>query len=124
MWLRTPLYKRHWRTLQKNRQKQHQKTYDSITFQYRETGDEDAIIREALRRIRVELKAANGRSYIVPGEAKLGWNWGAQVTPEDIQRAVIAGKKPPRLTLEGLRKWNPKVPDSRHRAVGLKRVML
>ena len=99
-------------------------TYDSITFQYDENADEASIVAEALQRIRVELKAPNGRTYVVPGEAKTGWNWGAQVTAEDVARATKAGKKPPRLNADGLRKFNPKIGDERKRATGLRRVML
>lgn len=82
-------------------------TYDSITFQFHESEDEDAIIEEALQRIRVELRGPNGRRYVVPGEAKVGWNWGA------------ASDKNPL----GLRKWAPGKRDERQRASGLKRVM-
>lgn len=98
-------------------------TYDSITFQYREEEDENAIIEEALERIRVELKAPNGRSYIVPGEAKIGWNWGAQVTQQDVDKALGAGRKLPRINPEGLIKWKKGSRDMRTRALGIKRMM-
>lgn len=98
-------------------------TYDSITFQYRETEDENATISRALKLMRVELRAPNGRSYVVPGEAKIGWNWGAQVTEQDIAKAKAQGKKLPRLNLGGLTKWNPKEKDQRQRARGLMRTM-
>lgn len=98
-------------------------TYDSITFQYREDADENAIIGRALELIRVELYAP-GRKYIVPGEAKIGWNWGAQVTQKDVEKAIAAGKKVPRLNLGGLAKWDPKSKDERQRERGLQRTML
>lgn len=99
-------------------------TYDSVTFQYREEEDENAIISKALQLIEsVVLTAPNGRQYKVPGEAKIGWNWGAQVTPADVARAVAAGKRAPRLNSEGLIKWKKEKKDMRVRAVGLKRVM-
>lgn len=99
-------------------------TYDSITFQYLETSDEHGLLEEALHRIRVELVANNGRSYIVPGEAKIGWNWGPRVDQKDIDLAKAAGKKAPRLNPDGLQKWNPKLPDTRQRQTGMKRIML
>jgi DNA polymerase I-like protein with 3'-5' exonuclease and polymerase domains len=80
-------------------------TYDSITFQYREAEDEEAIIEEALERIRVHLRSPSGRDYVVPGEAKTGWNW--QNTSE---------KNP-----DGLKKWNPQEPDKRVRQVSVQR---
>ena len=97
-------------------------TYDSITFQYREDGDENEIIGRALELIRVELHC-RGRTYVVPGEAKIGWNWGSQVTQADIDRAIAAGRKPPRANPEGLIKWNKSKKDSRVRATGLQRLM-
>lgn len=97
-------------------------TYDSITFQVAEGPGFDEAVGRALELIRVELRSACGRSYIVPGEAKVGWNWGAQVTSADAARAVAQGKKPPRLNLEGLVKWKPGA-DKRSRVSGFKRVM-
>jgi DNA polymerase I-like protein with 3'-5' exonuclease and polymerase domains len=80
-------------------------TYDSITFQFKETLNESEIIEEALSRIRVELVAPNGRSYIVPGEAKVGWNWGQRVVQSDVDRVIGEGKRPPKLNPSGLYKW-------------------
>lgn len=98
-------------------------TYDSITFQFQEGPDEGAIVAEALDRIRVELESPCGRKYIVPGEAKIGWNWGPQVTEEDVKLALTRspGKRPPRLNPEGLIKWKPGKPDTRQRLVGFAR---
>lgn len=96
-------------------------TYDSITFQYPEDGDEDSIINRALELIRVDLTAPNGRVYTVPGEAKIGWNWGAKVSLEDQARAKAQGKKVPRLNVEGLIKWREGERDKRVRLTGLKR---
>lgn len=99
-------------------------TFDSITFQYRE-GD-DGVIPEALARIKVELRAPNGRSYVVPGEAKIGWNWGGAVTArnqkdeEEVRQARgLSSKKPKRLNPDGLIKWRPGSPDLRSRSTGL-----
>lgn len=99
-------------------------TYDSISFQYPEDADEAAVIQKALKLIEVELRSPSGRRYVVPGEAKIGWNWGSQVTPKDVATALAKGLKPPRLNPEGLIKWKPGMTDSRQRATGLKRVML
>lgn len=101
-------------------------TYDSITFQFRETSDADTIIAEALERIRVELVEPGGRKYVVPGEAKIGWNWGPQVTEEDREKARerSPGKRPPRLNLEGLVKWKAGKPDPCQRLVGFSRAMM
>lgn len=96
-------------------------TYDSITFQYLDKGpDHEAdIINRVLHHIRVELIAPGGRKYVVPGEAKVGFNWGSRITKEDIERAVAKGLKPPRLNELGLTKWSPSRPDTRQRRTGL-----
>jgi DNA polymerase I-like protein with 3'-5' exonuclease and polymerase domains len=80
-------------------------TYDSITFQVHES-KADVAIANALDLIRVELTAPSGRSYIVPGEAAVGWNWG------------YASETNP----DGLVKWNPKKPDQRERTQPLQRI--
>jgi DNA polymerase I-like protein with 3'-5' exonuclease and polymerase domains len=81
-------------------------TYDSITFQVREDLDLDPIISRVLDLIRIELKSNSGRSYIVPGEAAVGWNWG------------YASETNP----DGLRKWSPGG-DKRERTALLSRIM-
>lgn len=93
-------------------------TYDSITFQVKEGPGFDEAVGRALELIRVELKSPGGRSYIVPGEAKVGWNWGAEVSSADVTRAVAQGRKAPRLNSLGLRKWRPGG-DLRVRPTGL-----
>lgn len=100
-------------------------TYDSISFQF--DGDEQEVIPEALERIRVELQdPASGRRYVVPGEAKLGWNWASAVTEEDHKRILrdSPGKKLPRLNPDGLIKFKLGSPDKRERKTGFNRVML
>lgn len=82
-------------------------TYDSITFQVLDNGQLDDLVAEALERIRVELVAPNGRSYIVPGEASIGWNWG-KLSPSNP---------------DGLMKWKPGS-DSRSRTQFLQRIMV
>lgn len=97
-------------------------TYDSITFQYREDEDIDEIVGHVLELLAVELFSPNGRRYVVPGEAKVGWNWGYEVTREDQAKAQRAGKKVPRLNLEGLRKHKFGKKDDRTRMTGLQRI--
>lgn len=97
-------------------------TYDSITFQFRETENEDDIIGRVLSQFDVELVGPTGRRYTVPGEPKVGWNWGYRVTKADQERAHRAGKSVPRLNLDGLDKWKSGKPDGRERTVGIKRI--
>lgn len=98
-----------WRVWQKMPQVQLlAQTHDSITFQYREEDDEDVIISNALQLIRVALLRPDGSPYIVPGEAKIGWNWG------NYNIDPTKG----RLNPEGLLKWNSSKPDQRRRSRG------
>ena len=88
-------------------------TYDSVLFEYPE-GRED-LVEAALEEFQVELRAPNGRRYVVPAEAKTGWNWGYQVTEQDQARAREAGKPVPRLNPDGLGKWPEAAPRQRQR---------
>lgn len=81
-------------------------TYDSITFQVLDNPRIDDIVLEALDRIRVELRSNSGRSYIVPGEASIGWNWG-KASPSNP---------------DGLKKWT-RGGDKRARTAPLQRIM-
>lgn len=98
--------------------------YDSITFQYEDRGSdyENQIIDRAKELCDVPL-VARGRTFRVPVEAKVGWNWGSEVTVADVEKAKSRGQKVPRLNLDGLRKHDPQKPDSRTRAVWLRRIM-
>ena len=73
--------------------------FDSIVFQFRESEDENDIMAHVLELIKVELRSPSGRRYSVPGEGKVGWNWGSE-SPANP---------------DGLRKWNPAKPDTRVR---------
>lgn len=75
--------------------------FDSIVFQFRDDGAarEDDIMAHVLDLIKVEIVAPNGRRYVVPGDAKVGWNWGSE------------GPGNP----DGLRKWRPGLRDPRVR---------
>lgn len=82
-------------------------TYDSITFQVLDNDRQNDLIAEALDRIRIELVSNGGRSYVVPGEASIGWNWGK-----------VSDTNP-----DGLAKWDASRPDLRSRAKLLERIM-
>lgn len=99
--------------------------YDSVTFQYRDEGPtrEAETIGRALELMRVELRSPSGRLYVVPGEAKIGWNWGNQTTMADIERARRVGQTLPRLNLDGLVKFKPGS-DTRRRLTGLDRIAM
>jgi len=75
--------------------------FDSIVFQFREcsAAEEDEIMSHVLDLIRVEIVAPNGRRYVVPGEGKVGWNWGAESN----------------VNPDGLRKWKPGAIETRTR---------
>lgn len=49
--------------------------HDSILFQYREE-EEDEIIPWALETLKAPLTLTKDRPFVVPTEAKVGWNWG------------------------------------------------
>lgn len=51
--------------------------HDSILFEF-DAECEDEIIPWALQALRVPLVLAKGREFVVPTEAKTGWNWGDQ----------------------------------------------
>lgn len=87
-------------------------TYDSVTFQAPDDAQFDDEVEQALRHIEVELVAPNGRRYVVPGEAKVGWNWGNQGRTKD---GSVTNP-------EGLMKWK-RGADNRERRTGLKRMM-
>jgi DNA polymerase I-like protein with 3'-5' exonuclease and polymerase domains len=76
-------------------------TYDSITFQVIDDPEIDDLVEEALGRIRVELISPSGRSYIVPGEASIGWNWGkySEANPDGLKKWKPGGDKRERTSL-------------------------
>ena len=83
--------------------------HDAVYFQYRESDDEAEIISTALSIIDIRT-SHNGRELIVPGEAKIGWNWGEQ------------DPRKPTLNPDGLIKWKGK-PDTRTRTCLLSRTL-
>lgn len=72
-------------------------THDSITFLYREE-QETEIIPLATRLMETTFEH-NGRSFTIPGEAKVGWNWG-----NHHREDKPTGPKNP-FNPNGLRKW-------------------
>jgi len=90
-------------------------TYDSVTFQFPEELNENEVVSRAMSYLSVPLTAPSGRIYDVPWEAKVGWNWGNYTGRDEIAKAISAGKTPPRLNEDGLKKWSPDKPDSRRR---------
>lgn len=69
--------------------------HDSLLFQYPED-EEDEIIPLALDCLRAPLTLKRGREFVVPVDAKVGWNWGDTVV--DKKGNVIENE-------EGLAKW-------------------
>lgn len=80
--------------------------HDSILFWYDEEC-EDEIIPWALATMRVDIELAGGRKFVVPTEAKVGWNWG------DFNDKAPKAKGDPPLNLDGMKKWKGEDPRSR-----------
>lgn len=85
-------------------------THDSITFQAPDNGRDQEYVQRALELMKVELRSPSGRLYVVPGEAKVGWNWGPYSTAEDVR----AGRAP-RANPQGLRKFKLGQAEDRQR---------
>jgi hypothetical protein len=86
--------------------------HDAVYFLYRPE-EEAEIIPLALRCCEIPVKAPNGRSFFVPGEAKVGWNWSKK---HDEKKPLDAKRNP--FNPNGLVKWSPSKPDLRVRADG------
>jgi DNA polymerase I-like protein with 3'-5' exonuclease and polymerase domains len=72
--------------------------HDALYFQYPEHLDEEEIISKALSHFDLTLHHESGHKLIVPGEAKVGWNWGnfdPQTNPDGL--AKWKGKKDQRV---------------------------
>jgi DNA polymerase-1 len=97
-----------WATLS-NRIQLLAQTHDSITFQFQEDDNIDEIVAQVLAllsEIRL-VDPKSQRTYLTPGEAKVGWNW-----------APLSENNP-----AGLRKWKKGVSDERTRPSGLDRLI-
>jgi len=75
--------------------------YDAVYFLYKEE-EENIVIPKALSLIDIRL-THNRHELIVPGECKLGFNWGAFSDENDVKSG-----KATRINLAGLKKWKPK----------------
>lgn len=67
--------------------------HDSILFQYREE-EEDEVVPWALEALKTKLVLERGRDFVVPTEAKIGWNWGdydAEKNPDGLKKWSDAG---------------------------------
>lgn len=80
--------------------------HDAIYFQFH-AHEEQEIIPEALSLFNIEM-THKGHSLVVPGEAKLGWNW---------------GNYDERKNPDGLRKFKLGTPDDRERTPLLSRAL-
>jgi DNA polymerase I len=68
--------------------------HDALYLLYREEDNEDDLISEILKLYDIDL-THNGRKLIVPGEAKVGWNWGNYdpvKNPEGLKKFKIGVK--------------------------------
>ena len=74
--------------------------HDAVYFQFREELDRSKIVSKAQKLLETPLIAPNGRRFIVPTDAKLGYNWGTFL-PGDLV------KKIPERNPKGLRKFTP-----------------
>lgn len=81
--------------------------HDSILFQYPEELEEE-IIPWALDALRAPLKLKHGRDFVVPTEAKVGWNWG-DANDENV---------------DGLKKWKGQRDERKRTEIHTKRTVL
>lgn len=78
--------------------------FDSLTFQFRE--EDEGVLDEAMGLVSVPLACRPGRPFDVPGECKVGWNW---------------GNYHEHFNPNGLKKWRGKGSDLRTRSGPLDR---
>jgi DNA polymerase I-like protein with 3'-5' exonuclease and polymerase domains len=91
--------------------------HDAIYWQAPEDADHNAIAKKALSLISVPLHCPGGRTFDVPGEIKIGWNWAAYCCGD---RAKCPKCKLP-TNPDGLRKLNGT--DERKRLEGLEYIL-
>jgi len=75
-------------------------THDSVTFQAPIGLNPTDVIKQALELMDVKLYSPNGRVFTVPGEAKIGYNWGVhhpQSNPDGLMKWTAPGAIRPRL---------------------------
>ena len=73
--------------------------HDAVYFLFPESSNEQDVITEALSYFHIEMAQGDHR-LIVPGEAKVGWNW---------------GNFDPKSNPDGLKKWKEGQVDERKR---------
>lgn len=95
--------------------------HDAIYFQAPEELDPEAVAAEALSHFSIPFHHPSGRSLIVPGECKVGWNRAVFVGPKDQEWAKANSRPIPQLNLNGLKKL--KGPETRVRQTGLDRTL-
>lgn len=83
--------------------------HDAVYFLYREQ-DELEVVPRALHHINSIRMTHGDRELIVPGEAKVGWNWGNFASESDVAKG--RAKRP---NLDGMMKFKPGVQDARTR---------
>jgi DNA polymerase I-like protein with 3'-5' exonuclease and polymerase domains len=57
--------------------------HDAVYFQFPEELDRSAVVAKAQRLLELPLIAPNNRRFVVPSEAKLGYNWGNYIYPDE-----------------------------------------
>jgi hypothetical protein len=103
-----------WKHMGRRVQVLHQ-NHDAVYFLYREDDNEAEVIQQALSLMEVKVVNPAGRPFVVPGEAKVGWNWGNMHNPS---KPIGPGNE---RNPNGLVKWKGK--DERKRQVGLDMVL-
>ena len=87
--------------------------HDAVYFQYRETDDEVEIMTKVKAICEIAVSAPNGRRFVVPGEAKVGWN---QSKHHDPSKPLNPKTNP--WNPNGLMKWKGQR-DTRKRLSGI-----
>lgn len=89
--------------------------HDAVYFQIPDSAEAEAeLVPMALACCQIPILAPNGRKFVVPGEAKVGWNWSKR---HDEAKQLDAKKNP--FNPNGLIKWKLSSPDRRKRVEGL-----
>lgn len=81
--------------------------HDCIVLQIPED-QENELVPLILETTRVPIKSSRGRTMIIPGDAKVGWNWAVYADAKDV-----AAGRAPSVNPDGLAKWKGK--DERRR---------
>jgi hypothetical protein len=76
--------------------------HDAVYFQVPESIPESVVAKRALKLVEVHQRF-RGRNFVIPGEVKVGRNWGRYISQADVNKAALKGKKL-RLNLDGLKK--------------------